>query len=239
MPPEIRPNVDSIQSGLDHRRIPASINLTLAIGGIVVALVFGFVIGFISSSIGRDIGDSTELAAANHRIKTLQNELASSKSEHERLDARIRQSDDKNSQLQKMLNDKGTLLSKALEKEAALVAQLESVGPGGESAKKPQTTSEPLEMPKGETRSKDVDESILAKIKADAQKEWPDDYEMQNYERDNQIKAYRELTRLNSYPDVPSDVLTKIKAKAKADWPDDYEMQLYTVQGQIDAYLDR
>jgi len=76
------------------------------------------------------------------------------------------------------------------------------------------------------------EEEILNQIMEKARSDWPDDYEMQNYQYDNQVDAYYKLKNLPNTSNFHQEILSK----AQSDWPDDYEMQLYQYNNQLEAY---
>lgn len=71
-----------------------------------------------------------------------------------------------------------------------------------------------------------------AEIKEYAKKKWPDDYEMQLYEYNNQMEAFKQITNLPSTPDYNEDILLKAVAK----WGEDYTMVIYEYNNQLEAY---
>ncbi len=71
-----------------------------------------------------------------------------------------------------------------------------------------------------------------AEIKAYAKKKWPDDYEMQVYEYDNQMKALNQIMRLSSNADYNKSILLKAMAK----WGENYEMVIYEYNNQLESY---
>src|SRR3989344_8200387 len=70
--------------------------------------------------------------------------------------------------------------------------------------------------------------SILAILKANASKEWGDNYEMVKYEYDNQVEAYDWVMAQTAY--------LEIMAKAKQEWGNNYEMVKYEYNNQVEAY---
>lgn len=71
-----------------------------------------------------------------------------------------------------------------------------------------------------------------AEIKAYARKKWPDDYEMQAYEFENQMNALGQIRNLPSTADYNQSILLK----AMAQWGEDYEMVIYEYNNQLEAY---
>jgi len=69
-------------------------------------------------------------------------------------------------------------------------------------------------------------------IKAYARKKWPDDYEMQVYEYNNQMKALNQIRNLPSTTDYNESILLKAMTK----WGEDYEMVIYEYNNQLEAY---
>jgi sRNA-binding regulator protein Hfq len=68
-----------------------------------------------------------------------------------------------------------------------------------------------------------------------SKKEWPEDYEMQEYYIQNQVNALKQIQSLPSkYRN--KNLIEIIINKARQQWPEDYEMQLYTARQQIEAY---
>jgi tetratricopeptide (TPR) repeat protein len=79
---------------------------------------------------------------------------------------------------------------------------------------------------------------ISGSIRANAEKEWPTDYEMQRYEIKKQTDAYNWVVTALSATGVPQAVFDQIKIKAANEWPDDYEMQKYEINKQVKAYTE-
>lgn len=79
---------------------------------------------------------------------------------------------------------------------------------------------------------------ISRSIRAKAEKEWPNDYEMQKYEINKQTEAYNWVVTTSSATGVPQEVFDQIKTKAASEWPDDYEMQKYEIEKQVKAYTE-
>ncbi|MBM2820550.1 MAG: hypothetical protein HW405_310 [Candidatus Berkelbacteria bacterium] len=69
---------------------------------------------------------------------------------------------------------------------------------------------------------------VLEVIKANAQREWGDDYRMVKYEIDNQTEAYDWLIRQTEYLDI--------MVRAEREWGDDYRMVKYEYENQVEAY---
>lgn len=98
-------------------------------------------------------------------------------------------------------------------------------------------------------------------ISDNAEKEWPDDYEMQKYFIKKQCSALVEYIQMK-YRDIPSEIYSKIHIKALREWSKndigqcqndakskkfdemsacfdaDWEMVVYTIKKQCDAYID-
>jgi TPR repeat protein len=79
---------------------------------------------------------------------------------------------------------------------------------------------------------------VTLSIRANAEKEWPDNYEMQEFAIKEQAEAYNYVATTSSATGVPQDVFENIKAKAASDWPDNYEMQKFQINQQVKAYTD-
>jgi len=71
-------------------------------------------------------------------------------------------------------------------------------------------------------------EGVIEIIKANALSKWGSDYQMVNYEVNNQTEAYDWVVEQNAYPDVME--------RAKQEWQNDYEMVKYTYENQVEAY---
>jgi hypothetical protein len=68
----------------------------------------------------------------------------------------------------------------------------------------------------------------LAVLKANAAREWGDDYQMVQFEYNNQVEAYDWVTRQTAQP--------TIMARAKQEWDDDYQMVKFEYENQLEAY---
>ena len=80
-------------------------------------------------------------------------------------------------------------------------------------------------------------QSVSSDIRDYAEKKWPTDYEMQEYEIKQQTEAYNWLAENPSYSGVPQDVYDQIKSDAATKWGIEYDMQEYEIKQQADAYL--
>ncbi|HSV94411.1 MAG TPA: hypothetical protein VLH94_00335 [Spirochaetia bacterium] len=65
-------------------------------------------------------------------------------------------------------------------------------------------------------------------VKADASKEWGDDYSMVKYTIDKQMTAYDWIVKQTKYPEI--------MAKAYREWKDDYSMVKYEYEKQVKAF---
>lgn len=71
-------------------------------------------------------------------------------------------------------------------------------------------------------------EKVIEVLKANALKEWGDDYNMVKYELDKQTSAYDWIIKQTEYPEIME--------KAKKEWGDDYNMVKYEYEKQVKAY---
>jgi len=74
-------------------------------------------------------------------------------------------------------------------------------------------------------------------IKQRAEREYPNDFAMQKYEVDRQMKAMRALQNYRDHS-LPGAVLGQIIADAKREWPTDFSMQKYEIERQSKAYRE-
>jgi hypothetical protein len=79
---------------------------------------------------------------------------------------------------------------------------------------------------------------VADKIRAKAERDWPNDYRMQKHTIETQTEAYIKLENLTSIQGVPDNILTNIKEKAESDWGDDYRMRVHTIESQANAYRE-
>jgi hypothetical protein len=91
---------------------------------------------------------------------------------------------------------------------------------------------------KAQNASQSATSDISSSIRAFAEKEWPDDYEMQKFVINQQTEAYNWVVTATSATGVPQDVFEKIKIKAADEWPNDYAMQKFVINQQVNAYTD-
>jgi hypothetical protein len=80
---------------------------------------------------------------------------------------------------------------------------------------------------------------VMNEIKSIAKLDWPNDYEMQKYNIDKQMRSYEQVRSLYKigFRGVPHQTIRSILDQAKQYWPGDYEMQLYNAKRQIRYYL--
>ena len=71
-----------------------------------------------------------------------------------------------------------------------------------------------------------------AEVKAYAKKKWPDEYDMQVYEYNKQMKALDQIWNLPSTADYNESILLKAMAK----WGEEYDMVIYEYNKQLEAY---
>lgn len=71
-------------------------------------------------------------------------------------------------------------------------------------------------------------EKVIEVLKANALKEWGDDYNMVKYELNKQTVAYDWVMKQTEYLDI--------MAKAKKEWGDDYNMVKYEYEKQVEAF---
>ncbi len=72
----------------------------------------------------------------------------------------------------------------------------------------------------------DADKKIFAEIKAKAQSDFSEDFVMQKFAYNEQVKAYKYMKTLPN---------SSIKSKAETDFPDDYIMQKFAYNEQTKA----
>lgn len=76
------------------------------------------------------------------------------------------------------------------------------------------------------------DRTAADSIKAKANEDWPDDFKMQDFQIQEQTKAFENLKRIN----VTSDVEQQQLEKALSDWGSDYIMAEFQYEEQMKAY---
>ena len=79
-----------------------------------------------------------------------------------------------------------------------------------------------------EAKTQTVRDDILAILKTNASTEWGNDYEMVQYEYNNQVQSYDWVIAQTKYPEI--------MANAKQKWGHDYEMVKYEYNNQAEAY---
>ena len=82
-----------------------------------------------------------------------------------------------------------------------------------------------------------IPEDVEKKIKAYADKKWPENYEMQLYTLKKQRIAFQKMTNLKALS-TTNKIIMKIIKKSEEDWPQNYEMQVYQSKKQMKAYLE-
>ncbi|RIK51735.1 hypothetical protein DCC61_01500 [Candidatus Microgenomates bacterium] len=93
----------------------------------------------------------------------------------------------------------------------------------------PKPTSTPTPAPQQQVQPSWPDRPTAeATVKANAMKEWGDNYEMVQYEFNNQMEAYSWLIQQTQYP--------AIMIRAQSEWGDNYEMVKYEYENQVKAY---
>ena len=79
---------------------------------------------------------------------------------------------------------------------------------------------------------------ISSSIKAYTEKEFPGDYNMQEFVIKQQTEAYNWVMSASSATGVPQGVFEQIKAKATDEFPNDYNMQKFVINQQVKAYTN-
>ncbi len=77
------------------------------------------------------------------------------------------------------------------------------------------------------------DADAAAIISAKCASEWPDDFRMQKYCKDQQYEGLRALRTRQM-----TGVLAKIRSKCASDWPDDFRMRDYCEKQQLKAFRE-
>lgn len=75
---------------------------------------------------------------------------------------------------------------------------------------------------------------VASKIKAKAVADWPDNYQMQKFQIEQQTKAYNTIQALPNTQDYNAGILKK----AVSDWIDDYMMQEFQYEQELNAYKE-
>jgi hypothetical protein len=118
-------------------------------------------------------------------------------------------------------NSEGSKKSFEQGKQDALQKQTSEVTPSEEVV----STISPTETIKDARTER---EKVIEVLKANALKEWGDDYNMVKYELDKQTSAYDWIIKQTEYPEIME--------KAKKEWGDDYNMVKYEYEKQVKAY---
>ena len=79
-----------------------------------------------------------------------------------------------------------------------------------------------------EVKTQTARDDILAILKTNASTEWGNDYEMVQYEYNNQVQSYDLVIAQTKYPEI--------MVNAKQEWGHDYEMVKYEYNNQAEAY---
>jgi hypothetical protein len=79
---------------------------------------------------------------------------------------------------------------------------------------------------------------ISRSIKAYAEKEFPNDYNMQEFVIKQQTEAYNWVVNASSATGVPQRIFEQIKTKAAEEFADDFNMQKFVINQQVKAYTD-
>lgn len=78
--------------------------------------------------------------------------------------------------------------------------------------------------------------SVQDTIRKNAERKWPNNYNMQKFEIDNQREGYLAVANYSN-ADIPRHILTKIMASARAKWPENYSMQKFEIDNQVEGYV--
>ena len=80
-----------------------------------------------------------------------------------------------------------------------------------------------------------IPNQVAESIKANAERQWPDDYSMQEYEIKEQSKAYKKVQHW-IYQNRYNKVYKEIAENAQRQWHEDYTMQFYEIERQVEAF---
>jgi hypothetical protein len=78
--------------------------------------------------------------------------------------------------------------------------------------------------------------AILDGIKSKCASEWPDNFRMQAYCRDQQVEAIGKIVARNDSGVMDTKEGLVIRRKCRADWPNNYRMQNYCEEQQLRAF---
>lgn len=80
-----------------------------------------------------------------------------------------------------------------------------------------------------------IPDETLKRIKADAQRKWPGDFSMQEFQVANEKAAFLAIDNYQN-PGIPRAVFERILIDARRKWSTTYEMQKFEIDNQINAY---
>jgi hypothetical protein len=93
--------------------------------------------------------------------------------------------------------------------------------------------------PAGEKTATSADgampDEVMARIRARAERDYPDDFSTRKYVIGNEIQAWRNLQTFSA-PGVPSDVVQVILTEAERQYPDDFSTRLYVANNEVTAW---
>jgi hypothetical protein len=81
----------------------------------------------------------------------------------------------------------------------------------------------------------DISSDLDMIIKKEAEKSWPNDFEMQVHQVEKQRRSVIQLKK-DPPNDIPSDKYETIRLSAQREWPIDFEMQAHTINKQVESY---
>ena len=82
----------------------------------------------------------------------------------------------------------------------------------------------------------EVPAAVLARIKAKAAEDYPDNYSTRLYVVNNELKSYLQLESLQAPDGVPDRVFRGIVRAATEDYPHNYSTRLFVVKNQLRAW---
>jgi hypothetical protein len=97
------------------------------------------------------------------------------------------------------------------------------------------TTRPPAAPKKPATNLAGLPESVMALIRARAERDYPDDFSTRKYIIGNEIQAWQNLHSFVA-SDIPETVVRIILAEAARQYPNDFSTRLYIVNNEVNAW---
>lgn len=168
----------------------------------------------LEESVGKLVETKDKLKAANDKLDDTEDTLKDTEGKLEEAETKV-------AMLEKQLGEANTKVDEVTAEDKAVPTKEvvpKKVTPPAQTSKNPILNLDPAE--------------VASVIEANAKADWVDDFEMQDYQIENQTNAYNQLKAVV----IDNDVKKTQIENAMSEWGMDFEMIQYQYDNQMEAY---